>query len=841
MSCEGPLFDVPADDDTIPPTLTITYPADQSILSDTVLITAYAFDNVELDTVQIYLNDSIVHSSKEGPFIFQWVTTNFEEDASHTIRAKAIDHQGNINYTNTLRVTVDNLDNSPPTGAIIFPFTGQTLSGEITIILEANDNEEVSSVILFIDGDSINTFTEPPYRYIWDTVDEVDDIVYTIHAHVIDNNTNQITLGPINILIDNNGPYDNIPPTGTIINPASAASVSDVVDIEVNAFDDVQMGFVDFIIDGTLVMKDSIQPYLYSWNTVNEIEDANHIINVNLTDSSGNTTSLFPVSVYVNNINEPDIIPPTIVIYEPAGNQTVSGIVSIGTLASDNINIERVEFYHNYILENTVTTAPFNYDWNTLIADEESQHVWYVKAFDTSGNETQTQPITVTVNNEDNIPPSGFISYPYAGQEVQGNIEIQISTDDNIGVEKADFFINGMLVFSDAQEPFIYDWNTVLEEEDLEYVLFVSISDYGDNEVDLNPIVVTVNNDDTPENDTSPPFASILSPLSSQVVSDTVLITGFATDNVSIEEIQYFINDSLIATLTDTPFTALWNTYNLPNNSNHIIRMTAIDPSGNITEAQPIYVTIQNEYDISITNLNLTSSEESIFLSWDAPYNASTYKVYRDDSFLIEISNQSYVDSAEGGLEYCYKIAPVNSFNIEGNQSEEICGIPILSAPESFNNILNYDNIILTWSAVNNSTAYEIKRNDIVLWTGNALTYTDNDLDFSTTYGYTINAVDSEGTNGVLSNILTITSLPQITPPVLALSVTGTTAILNWTSVEAAAAYRIYKDNVFLLEETSLTLELDIGSGLNTCFTITSINDISTESSLSNSECGTGS
>ena len=350
MSCEGPLFDVPADDDTIPPTLTITYPADQSILSDTVLITAYAFDNVELDTVQIYLNDSIVHSSKEGPFIFQWVTTNFEEDASHTIRAKAIDHQGNINYTNTLRVTVDNLDNSPPTGAIIFPFTGQTLSGEITIILEANDNEEVSSVILFIDGDSINTFTEPPYRYIWDTVDEVDDIVYTIHAHVIDNNTNQITLGPINILIDNNGPYDNIPPTGTIINPASAASVSDVVDIEVNAFDDVQMGFVDFIIDGTLVMKDSIQPYLYSWNTVNEIEDANHIINVNLTDSSGNTTSLFPVSVYVNNINEPDIIPPTIVIYEPAGNQTVSGIVSIGTLASDNINIERVEFYHNYIL-----------------------------------------------------------------------------------------------------------------------------------------------------------------------------------------------------------------------------------------------------------------------------------------------------------------------------------------------------------------------------------------------------------------------------------------------------------------------------------------------------------
>ena len=42
LSCEGPFFDVPADEDSIPPTLTITFPADQSILSDSVLISAYA-------------------------------------------------------------------------------------------------------------------------------------------------------------------------------------------------------------------------------------------------------------------------------------------------------------------------------------------------------------------------------------------------------------------------------------------------------------------------------------------------------------------------------------------------------------------------------------------------------------------------------------------------------------------------------------------------------------------------------------------------------------------------------------------------------------------------------
>ena len=81
------------------------------------------------------------------------------------------------------------------------------------IIIEATDNEEVSSVILYLDGNEVQTFTEPPYRYIWNTVGQIDDIIYTIHAHVVDNNSNQTTLGPINITIDNEEPTDNISPT----------------------------------------------------------------------------------------------------------------------------------------------------------------------------------------------------------------------------------------------------------------------------------------------------------------------------------------------------------------------------------------------------------------------------------------------------------------------------------------------------------------------------------------------------------------------------------------------------------------------------------------------------
>ena len=139
-----------------------------------------------------------------------------------------------------------------------FSIYRSNLSGEVNIIIEANDNEGISSVTLFINGDSVAVFTEAPYTFSWNTTEEIDDIIYTIHAHVEDISLNQITLGPINITIDNYETNDLIPPTGNIIYPPSASTVSGDVEIQVSAFDNVQMGYVEFIIDGSMVNTDSV-------------------------------------------------------------------------------------------------------------------------------------------------------------------------------------------------------------------------------------------------------------------------------------------------------------------------------------------------------------------------------------------------------------------------------------------------------------------------------------------------------------------------------------------------------------------------------------------------------
>lgn len=758
LSCEGPFFDVPADEDSIPPTLTITFPADQSILSDSVLISAYAFDNVGLDLVTLYLNDSVVHESMEGPFEYLWPTSNNEEDEFHTIRAKATDLAGNVNYTNTLQVLVDNQDNQSPTGALIFPFTGQTLTGEITIIIEASDNDQVETVNLYINGDSIATYQEPPYRYDWNTLNEIDDVIHTIHAHVRDNAGNQITIGPINVTIDNYDSDDEIAPTGTIISPASASTVSGTINIEVNAYDNIRMGHVDFIIDGSAVAHDSIPPYSYSWNTLGEAEDSDHVININLSDSAGNTTSLFPVTVFVDNIEDADITPPSIVIYDPAANQTVSGTITFMTIATDNVAIDRVEFYHDYELEFTATNYPYNYEWNSTLIAEDSEHVWHAKAFDTSGNDSQTQPMILFVDNIDNIPPTGFILYPYAGQIVSDNIEIQVSASDNVGIAEVEFYLDGNLLSSDDQVPYAHEWNTNSSSEDEEHVIYATIIDLQGNSTDLSPISVTVNNDDAPSNDLTPPIATILTPLSTQAVSDTVIITGFASDNHEIERVMFYVNDQLIETVTDSPFTTNWITYEEANNSEHVIQMTAQDPSGNQSSAQPVLVTVINEYTGEINNLTLLATENTISLSWDAPNDAESYKIYKNGSFLTEINEQFLDDVVVPGTEFCYTVSAVNIVNLEGPQSTEVCETSLY--PSS---------------------------------------------------------------------------------PTLSLSIDGSLANLTWTSVSTAESYRLYQDDVFIIELAVLNHTLDIGTGSNTCFKVTSVNSIGTESLVSNEECGEGS
>ena len=101
-------------------------------------------------------------------------------------------------------------------------------------------------------------------------------------------------------------------------------------------------------------------------------------------------------------------------------------------------------------------------------------------------------------------------------------------------------------------------------------------------------------NNPFPDNDNIYPYASILNPVSGQTISDTISVTGFAMDNYQVTQVQFLINNEIVSTLNDTPYTFQWSTVELINNSEHVLIMTAEDQAGNITTAQPVLVNIFN-------------------------------------------------------------------------------------------------------------------------------------------------------------------------------------------------------------------------------------------------------
>ena len=183
----------------------------------------------------------------------------------------------------------------------------------------------------------------------------------------------------------------------------------------------------------------------------------------------------------------------------------------------------------------------------------------------------------------------------------------------------------------------------------------------------------------------------------------------------------------------------------------------------------------------------------------------------------------------------------MNSFNIEGPRSESVCNKALIPAPENLSGIVNQDTITVSWPSVSDASQYRLYRDSGQIYNGTELTYVDSDLDYNTSYSYTVSCLDNNGDEGPQSSPASVTTHPQVTAPVLSLIVSSSEFELNWTSVQNASAYRVYIDDVFLIEVEDNTHTYTGTASVENCFKVSAVNSFGTEGPLSNQECGTGS
>ncbi len=848
LTCEGPYFIVPNEPDTTPPTATMVNPPDKATLSGEVFIKINAEDDDGIDSVEIFIDDIIVTVDVDSPYTYIWSTLDTlfmepdtliaTEDEGHSITSKTTDMSGNYLFTTPILIWVDNIDNVPPTGELIDLYWGKTVSGTVSLIVDAADNKGVNSVTFFMDDSTLFIDTSEPYSFGWNTIN-LEDKYYTIRSVVEDLSENRTTVGPVQVMVDNLPDLDIIPPNVVITYPAAAQTVTGEIIIAVEATDNDAVSHVEFFINGVSFATDYNLPYRYNWNTLNPelaTEDTEHILHVIAVDLSGNAASPSPVSVFVDNTESE---PPTIVITEPAGGQTVNGTIPIHVSATDNFAMSHVNFIINDNQVYTDYSNPYRYDWDTYSEQEDSWHIIRATAVDENGTSSMSTPVSVFVNNVDNAPPTGMILNPLAGQTVTGAVNIQVNANDNDGISSVQFFIDGTSVHTDTSPPYEYLWNTYSYQEDHTHSISILITDYSENTTALDPIGVFVDNH--PQDDVTPPGAVILYPLSGQIIDGIVLIDIHASDNLGISTVELFINQTLVNTDDNAPYEFEWNTVTWGGNGEVILQATVTDVSGNVTSAQPVFVTVDNTYDGIPENIYTEATQPcAIDIAWSSSIGAVYYRLYRNDDFLVQTETTSYHDTdISPNIDYCYTVSAINIFEIESETSPPSCAEDILPEPATLSATAVSDNEInLTWSAVTGAGSYRIDAFGEELFTTVELTYTHSSLSDATLYCYTITALDFGGDQGITPEEVCATTHTTLIAPTLSAGIEASSIVLSWTSIPSATEYHVYRDDVFHSQTTSAELtDSSIDQGTEYCYTVLAVNEFGTEGPLSNEVC----
>ena len=88
--------------------------------------------------------------------------------------------------------------------------------------------------------------------------------------------------------------------------------------------------------------------------------------------------------------SEEDTTPPTVTITSPQNNSSVSEVVSITCMSSDNEGVDKVELWVNGVSTGlTDNSEPYSLDWNTTTIEDGNYKI-IVRSYDTSENTTDS-------------------------------------------------------------------------------------------------------------------------------------------------------------------------------------------------------------------------------------------------------------------------------------------------------------------------------------------------------------------------------------------------------------------------------------------------------------------
>ncbi len=137
---------------------------------------------------------------------------------------------------------------------------------------------------------------------------------------------------------------------------------------------------------------------------------------------------------------EPDAVDPTVELAEIG---ECAGTITVTASASDNAEVERVEFYLDGERFFTDYDPPYEAELDTVRLDNGEAGV-QVRVVDTSGRESWHERPMVVANFIDVEAPTVDIYHPYDGETVYGDYKVYATVSDDSGWGMVEWFVDGV-------------------------------------------------------------------------------------------------------------------------------------------------------------------------------------------------------------------------------------------------------------------------------------------------------------------------------------------------------------------------------------------------------------
>jgi chitodextrinase len=485
-------------------------------------------------------------------------------------------------------------------------------------------------------------------------------------------------------------------------------------------------------------------------------------------DGDGNFSSPVPYPVSTGALGDSPPTRPDLLV-SPSG--TAARTELTWSPSTDDRGVTGYDVYRN----NRIVTRVASTSYSDPVG---GNHEYYVQAVDGEGSISAPSPrvwfLAPTSLTGDASPPSASIQSPGEGSTVSGTVQVTAPASDDVAVTKVELYVDGTLVATSSADPFSFQWDTTRFPDGIHWVYaraYDAARNYGTAEFPS----LTVDNGGG--GDRTPPTVSITAPSDGSTVSGQVNVTADASDDVSMDRVEFAVDGSVQSTATSPPYAFGWDTAGAAIGP-HTISARAFDAAGNSTATSASVTVSASDADTvpPSTPEDLAGSMgHSVDLSWETSTDDTAvagYSIVRDGTEIAQATGTIYADEdVVRGETYSYQVVAVDE---AGNRSDPsntaTITVPLAdeqppAPPRVAAMAISDSRVALSWSIGQGDVGiagYDVYRNGAIVGSTRKRSFVELDVSGSVTYRVRSRDAAGNSSAGSMPVLLTVPSVSGV-------------------------------------------------------------------------------